>query len=82
MRVNVSKDILLKALQQVLRAVPANHVISILTGVHIQARMNELIVTASNSSMTIQYRIPQENTTLMWNMKLRWRGILLFLAEI
>lgn len=63
-RVNVSKDILLKALQQVLRAVPANHVISILTGVHIQARMNELIVTASNSSMTIQYRIPQENTTL------------------
>ncbi|MEK3904194.1 DNA polymerase III subunit beta [Paenibacillus sp. FSL R7-0179] len=64
MRVNVSKDILLKALQQVLRAVPANHVISILTGVHIQARMNELIVTASNSSMTIQYRIPQENTTL------------------
>lgn len=63
-RINVSKDILLKALQQVLKAVPANQRIPILAGVHIQALTNELIVTASNSTMTIQYRIPGEDTSL------------------
>ncbi|WP_405112013.1 DNA polymerase III subunit beta [Paenibacillus sp. FSL K6-1217] len=64
MRISVSKDILLKALQLVLKAVPANQLIPILAGVHIQALANELIVTASNSSLTIHYRIPREDTSL------------------
>ncbi|NQX43895.1 DNA polymerase III subunit beta [Paenibacillus tritici] len=64
MQVNITKDSLLKALQQVLKAVPANNLISKLAGVHIHAHANAMVVTTSNSSMTIQYRIPEGYTSL------------------
>lgn len=64
MLVNVTKDSLLDALQHVLKAVSANSPIPILTGINIQANANDLIFTASNSSMTIQYRIPQDRSSM------------------
>lgn len=59
MLVYVVKDCLVKALQLVLRAVSANSPYPILTGISIQALPEELIVTGSSSSMSIQYKIHQ-----------------------
>ncbi|MEK8129233.1 DNA polymerase III subunit beta [Paenibacillus filicis] len=62
--VHVTKDSLLHALHHVLKAVSANNSAPILTGIHIQAYANELVCTASNASMTIQSRIPQDNSSM------------------
>jgi len=61
--VHVTKDALIKALQHVLKAVSTNNPIPVLTGINFQASANELVITASNTSMTIQYRIPQDSSS-------------------
>ncbi|MDR6726305.1 DNA polymerase-3 subunit beta [Paenibacillus amylolyticus] len=62
MLVHISKDCLTIAIQHVLKAVSASTPVPILTGIHIQAFDEEVILTASNSSLTIQYRISQHQT--------------------
>ncbi|MDQ0901191.1 DNA polymerase-3 subunit beta [Paenibacillus sp. V4I7] len=64
MLVNISKDSLINALQHVLRAVSSNNTIPILSGICIQACVNEIVFTASNTSMRIQFRIPRDNKSL------------------
>ncbi|MBD0379916.1 DNA polymerase III subunit beta [Paenibacillus sedimenti] len=64
MLVNVTKDSLVNALQHVLKAISVNSPMPILAGINIQANANGLIFTASNTSMTIQYRIPQDNSSM------------------
>ncbi len=61
---DVTKDSLISALQHVLKAVSTNSLIPVLTGINVQAYAKELIFTASNASMTIQYRIPQDSRTM------------------
>jgi len=58
MLVQVAHDALLLALQHVLRAVSANNPIPILSGVRIHTNEDGIIMTASNTSLAIQYRIP------------------------
>ncbi|MGZ9583099.1 DNA polymerase III subunit beta [Paenibacillus marinisediminis] len=62
--VHISKDSLINAVQHVLKAVSTNSPIPALTGVKIQADPSELIFTASNSSLTIQYRASQNNSSM------------------
>lgn len=64
LRVAVTRDALINALQHVLKAVSANSPMPILKGIHIQAIVNGLIFTASNTSMTIQYTVPQNSSSL------------------
>ncbi|MHA7966332.1 hypothetical protein ACX93W_19585 [Paenibacillus sp. CAU 1782] len=64
MLVSITKDYLVKALQLVLRAVSTNSPYPILTGIHIQALPDELVVTGNSSSMSIQYRIPQRDNAV------------------
>ncbi|NMO94289.1 hypothetical protein [Paenibacillus lemnae] len=59
MWVQLTKDNLIHAMQHVIKAVSLNSPIPILTGVHIQARLDGITFTASNTSMTIQTLIPQ-----------------------
>ncbi|CAM3215241.1 DNA polymerase III subunit beta [Paenibacillus lupini] len=61
MRLEITKDSLIDAIQHVLKAVSTNNPIAILTGIHIEATTKGLIVTASNSSMKIQYTIAQDD---------------------
>lgn len=64
MLVNVTKESLLHALQHVLKAVVANSPNPILSGLHIQAYEKALVFTASNTSMTIQYRVPEDKDSM------------------
>lgn len=64
MLVNVTKETLLHALQHVLKAVVANSPNPILSGIHIQAYEKALVFTASNTSMTIQYRVPEDKDSM------------------
>jgi DNA polymerase-3 subunit beta len=57
--IQVSKDSLSAALQVVLKAVSANSPLPVLSGIKIQAGASGLILTASNLSMTIEYKIPE-----------------------
>jgi DNA polymerase-3 subunit beta len=52
------------ALQHVLKAVSVNNPIPILTGVHIEATAEGLILTGSHTSMSIEARIRQDGTEL------------------
>ncbi|MGO4110447.1 DNA polymerase III subunit beta [Paenibacillus sp. YAF4_2] len=61
MRLEITKDSLIDAIQHVLKAVSTNNPIAILTGIHIEATTQGLTVTASNSSMKIQYMIAQDD---------------------
>lgn len=60
MLVQVTKEALLHALYPVLKAVAAHSPLPILSGIYIQADADGLVLTASNASMTITCRIPQE----------------------
>ncbi|SDS74192.1 DNA polymerase III, beta subunit [Paenibacillaceae bacterium GAS479] len=62
--VQVTKDSLLNALQHVLRAVSANSPIPILSGINIQAQEGGLMLSASNTSLTIESRISPDNIDL------------------
>jgi DNA polymerase-3 subunit beta len=62
--VQVTKEVLLHALYPVLKAVAAHSPLPILSGIHIQADADGLVLTASNSSMAITCRIPQETGIL------------------
>ncbi len=65
MRVSVSRERLSNGLQHALKAVSANHPISILSGVKLLVRRNGgLTVTTSNLSMSIQFMIPPDDETL------------------
>lgn len=55
MFVEISQERLSEALQHVSRAVSQNSPIPVLTGIQLTAQANELILTASRSSMTVQY---------------------------
>ncbi|GLX67539.1 DNA polymerase III subunit beta [Paenibacillus glycanilyticus] len=63
MLVQIRKDTLINAVQHVLRAVAVNSPIPILQGIDIHAGTDGIILTASNISMTIQYKIPQDNVS-------------------
>ncbi|MFC3747348.1 DNA polymerase III subunit beta [Paenibacillus sp. GCM10012306] len=65
MRVSVTKESLLHALQHVLKAVSANHLIPILSGVSIRKDQDVLIFTTSNTNMTIEYRIYLTNSSTL-----------------
>lgn len=58
MLIHVSKDSLSAALQVVLKAVSANSSLPVLSGINIQVHATGMVVTASNMSMTIEYKIP------------------------
>ncbi len=64
MQISITKDMLMNALQRVLKAVSANCPIPVLTGIHIQAEADGLVLTTSNASMTIQYKIPSFSSGL------------------
>lgn len=64
MLVNITRASLVNALQHVLRAVSADSLVPILTGVYIQAHAKEIVFIASNASMTIQFTVSQENKAL------------------
>ncbi|WP_165930857.1 DNA polymerase III subunit beta [Paenibacillus sp. BK033] len=63
MLVQIRKDSLINAVQHVLRAVAVNSPIPILQGIVIYACTEGIILTASNISMTIQYKIPQDDVS-------------------
>ncbi|XEC93501.1 DNA polymerase III subunit beta [Paenibacillus tarimensis] len=52
------------ALQHIAASISARPVIPILAGVKVQADEQEIILTACNSTMTLQYRIPVDNDTV------------------
>lgn len=56
--IHVSKDSLSTALQAVLKAISANSSSRVLSGIHIQAQVEGLTLTASNIRMTIEYKLP------------------------
>ncbi|MNZ86246.1 DNA polymerase III subunit beta [compost metagenome] len=56
--IHVSKDSLSTALQAALKAISANSSSRVLSGIHIQAQAEGLTLTASNISMTIEYKLP------------------------
>lgn len=60
MLIHVSKDSLSAALQVVIKAVSANSPLPVLSGIMIQAVARGLILTASNISMTIEYKIAKD----------------------
>ena len=65
MLVEITKDSLMNAVQQVIKAVAVNSPIPILQGIYIQADEDGISFTASNKSMTIQYIVPQDGVTLI-----------------
>lgn len=65
MFIDIQKDSLISALQLVLRAVPSNNLLPILAGIHIEVRASEIIFTASNTRMTIQYRLTLDAPSLL-----------------
>lgn len=65
--IHVSKDSLSAALQVVLKAVSANSSLPLLSGIMIQAEASGLTLTASNISMTIEYKILKDNAKLSVN---------------
>lgn len=58
--IHVSKDSLVAALQVVLKAVAANSFLPVLSGIKIHVQASGLTLTASNISMTIEYKISEE----------------------
>jgi len=62
--VEITKDSLMYALQHVIRAIAVNSPIPILQGINIQAGADGISFTASNTSMTIQFMIPQDNVSV------------------
>lgn len=64
LQVEITKDSLMNAVQHVIKTVPVNSLIPILEGIHIQARTDGLMFTASNTSMTIEVTIPQESRSV------------------
>lgn len=64
MLIEVQKDVLMRSLQHVIKAVALNGPAPILQGIHIQAASDRVIFTASNTSMTIQSEIQQSSATL------------------
>lgn len=64
MLVEITKASLMSALQHVLKAVAVNSPIPILQGINIQACVEGIVLTASNSSMTIQSIAPQDGVSI------------------
>ena len=62
MLVHLSKDSIVNALQRVSRAVSPTSPIPILTGIKIEARENEMMLTASNLSLTIQCTVSRNQS--------------------
>lgn len=65
MLIDIRKDSLISALQLVLRAVPSNNLLPILAGIHMEIRVSEIIFTASNTRMTIQYTLTENAPSLL-----------------
>jgi DNA polymerase III, beta subunit len=64
MLVHITRECLIYALQHVLKAVSANNPIPILMGFHIEATASELVLTGSQTNISIEARIPHDGTTL------------------
>ncbi|WP_338554258.1 DNA polymerase III subunit beta [Paenibacillus sp. KS-LC4] len=64
MLVELAKDSLMNALQHVIKAVAASSPIPILAGIRIQAHATGITFIASNTSMTIQVKLPQDGTSV------------------
>ena len=60
MKFVIKKQHLLKNIQYVVNAISSRTVIPILTGMKIDVRNNHVILTGSNSDITIQAHIPQK----------------------
>jgi len=58
MKFQATKEALMNALQRALRALPANPPIAALSGIHLRVNADEIVLTASNASWTIQCAIP------------------------
>ncbi|GAB6926224.1 DNA polymerase III subunit beta [Paenibacillus sp. JCM 10914] len=57
MLVHISKSVLVKALQQVYRAVPSHSPNSLLSGLYIHADSEGIVFRGSNTSLTLQYKV-------------------------
>lgn len=55
---HITKESLLTAIQHVIKSVPSGNPVPILTGIHIQACSDALILTAGDARLTISYHIP------------------------
>jgi len=55
----------MSVLQLVLKAVSPNNLIPVLSGICIEVHTTEIVFTTSNTSMTIQYKFPQDNDSLI-----------------
>ncbi|WP_028558942.1 DNA polymerase III subunit beta [Paenibacillus pinihumi] len=64
MLIHITKRQLMDALQHVLKAVTANCLVPILSGIRLHASRHELVFTASNTSLLIEYRVPVESEML------------------
>lgn len=64
MLVEITKDSLINAVQHAIKAVAVNSPIPIVQGINIQAGADGVSFTASNTSMTIQCRIPQDGVSV------------------
>src|SRR5699024_12203795 len=60
MKFVIKKQQLLKYIQSVVNAISSRTVIPILTGMKIDVRNNHVVLTGSNSDITIQAHIPQK----------------------
>lgn len=63
--IHVSKDSLSKALQATLKAISANSSSRLLSGILIEAKAQNLTLTASNIRMTIEYQLPTKMDSVM-----------------
>jgi DNA polymerase-3 subunit beta len=58
MKLRILQDVLVEAVSQVTKAISTRTTIPILTGIKVTAEENQLILTGSNSDMTIETKIP------------------------
>jgi len=67
----IKKEHLLKSIQAVINAISSRTVIPILTGMKIEAKNNHIILTGSNSDISIQCRIPKmiDNEEIISNIE-------------
>lgn len=60
MKFTVNKDVFYKNLQKINRIVSSNAITPVLSGVHIRARNNELIITGTDTDVSVIKKIPND----------------------
>ena len=64
MLVEITKESLMNALQHVIKAVAVNSPLPVLQGINIEVGIEDVRFTASNTSMTIQFKIPSDGASV------------------